>query len=66
MISSGGIVLDLPSVPVKAVRGDSPQALRYFNHFDQVNHLVGASEADANMGFMAWLMALCGVWATTT
>ena len=33
----------------------------YFTRFDQVNQLVGASEADPDMGFMARLMALCSL-----
>ena len=45
--------------PVKALREASPQARHHFTRFDQVNQLVGASEAAADMGFMARLMALC-------
>ena len=37
----------------------SPQALHHFTRFDQVDQLVGASEADPDTGFMARLMALC-------
>ena len=47
--------------PVKAIRNASPQALRHFTRFDQVNQLVGASEADPDLGFMARLMALCSL-----
>ena len=32
--------------PVQALREASPQALHHFTRFDQVNQLVGASEAD--------------------
>ena len=39
----------------------SPQAGRGFTRFDQVNQLVGASEADPDLGFMARLMALCSL-----
>ena len=61
-----GLVLigkGLPSLdgPVKAIRNASPQALRHFTRFDQVNQLVGASEADPDLGFMARLMALCSL-----
>ena len=38
-----------------------PQAGRGFTRFDQVNQLVGASEADPDLGFMARLMALCSL-----
>ena len=46
---------------VKELRAASPQALHHFTRFDQVNQLVGASEADPDMGFMARLMALCSL-----
>ena len=39
--------------------GLPPQPHHYFTQADQVNQLVGASEADPEMGFMARLMALC-------
>ena len=45
--------------PMKPLREASPQARRGFTVADQVNQLVGASEAAADMGFMARLMALC-------
>ena len=47
--------------PVKAIRDDSPQARHHFTQADQVNQLVGASEADPDLGFMARLMALCSL-----
>ena len=47
--------------PVKAIREASPQALRHFTRFDQVNQLVSASEADPDRGFMARTMALCSL-----
>ena len=47
--------------PVKAIRDASPQALHHFTRFDQVNQLVGASEADPDLGFMARMMALCSL-----
>ena len=46
---------------VKAIRDTSPQALHHFTRFDQVNQLVGASEADPDLGFMARLMVLCSL-----
>ena len=45
-------VSDLPG-PVQALRKSPPQALHHFTRFDQVNQLVGASEADPDLGFMA-------------
>ena len=45
--------------PVAAIRDASPQALHHFTQADQVNQLVSASEADADLGFMARMMALC-------
>ena len=47
--------------PVKEIREASPQALHHFTRFDQVNQLVGASEADPDLGFMARLLALCSL-----
>ena len=47
--------------PVKAIREASPQALHHYTRFDQVNQLVGASEADSDLGFMARLLALCSL-----
>ena len=47
--------------PVKAIRDVSPQALHHFTRFDQVNALVGASEADSDLGFMARMLALCSL-----
>ena len=47
--------------PVAAIRDASPQALHHFTRFDQVNQLVSASEADADLGFMARTMALCSL-----
>ena len=38
-----------------------PQARHHFTRFDQVNQLVGASEADPDLGFMGRTMALCSL-----
>ena len=46
---------------VKAIRDAPPPAQRGFTQADQVNQLVGASEADPDLGFMARLMALCSL-----
>ena len=50
---------DLPG-PVKALRRDRPPQ-RGFTLADQVNRLVGASEADPDRGFLARTMALCSL-----
>ena len=47
--------------PVKAIRDATPQVRRGFTLADQVNQLVGASEADPERGFMARTMALCSL-----
>ena len=47
--------------PVQAIREASPQALHHFTQTDQVNQLVGASEAETDLGFMARTMALCSL-----
>ena len=39
----------------------TPQARHHFTRFDQIGQLVGASEADADLGFMARMMALCSL-----
>ena len=39
----------------------TPQARHHFTLFDQVDQLVGASEADAELGFMTRLLALCSL-----
>ena len=43
------------------IRDASPQARHHFTQADQVNQLVGASEADPDRGFMARTMALCSL-----
>ena len=43
------------------IHDTSPQARHHFTQADQVNQLVEASEADADLGFMARLMALCSL-----
>ena len=47
--------------PMKSIREASPQALHHFTLSDQVNALVGASEADPDLGFMARMLALCSL-----
>ena len=45
--------------PVETLRQPSPQAVHHFTQADQVGQLVEASEAEAETGFMARLIALC-------
>ena len=49
---------DLPGVQVPARRR---QARHHFTTLDQIDQLVGASEAEPNIGFMARLLALCSL-----
>ena len=46
---------------VKKALQPSPQARYHFTQADQVNQLVGASEADPDLGFMARMMVLCSL-----
>ena len=51
---------------VGTARQSSPDAARaqarhHFTRLDQINQLVGASEADADLGFMGRLLALCSL-----
>ena len=59
LVPIGEALADLPG-PVKALI-PSPPTQRRFTRADQVNQLVGASEADPDLGFMARLMALCSL-----
>ena len=59
LVPIGEVVADLDG-PVKAII-PSPPARRGFTVADQVNQLVGASEAEADLGFMARMMALCSL-----
>ena len=60
LIPIGEALADLDG-PVAAIREASPQAVHHFTQADQVNLLVGASEADPNLGFMARMMVLCSL-----
>ena len=60
LVPIGEVFSDLDG-PVKELREASPQAVHHFTQADQVNQLVGASEADPDLGFMARLMALCSL-----
>ena len=60
LVPIGEVIADL-SGPVAAIREATPQARHHFTRADQVNQLVSASEADADLGFMARMMALCSL-----
>ena len=61
LVPIGEVVSGLDDGLVAAIRDASPQARHHFTLADQVNQLVGASEADADLGFMARMMALCSL-----
>ena len=52
---------ELPSGRVLSHGGATPQARHHFTTLHQVNQLIEASEADADLGFMARLLALCSL-----
>ena len=60
LVPIGEALADLGG-PIQALRETPPPARRGFTLADQVNQLVGASEADPDRGFMARTMALCSL-----
>ena len=61
LVPIGEVVASLDDGLVPAIRKTPPPTRRVFTQADQVNLLVGASEADADLGFMARTMALCSL-----
>ena len=61
LVPIGEVVSGLDDALVPAIPSASPQARHHFTRFDQVNQLVGASEADPDLGFMGRTMALCSL-----
>ena len=57
----GDISSDLDDGPLRKALQPPPQALHHFTRFDQVDQLATAHEADADLGFMVRLMALCSL-----
>ena len=51
--------VELPGGRALTRRAAAPVAQRHFTRLDQVTQLVGASEADADLGFIARMLALC-------
>ena len=60
LVPIGEVIADLPG-SVQALRKTPPPARRSFTLADQVNQLVGASEADPDLGFMARMLVLCSL-----
>ena len=60
LVPIGDALADLDG-PVKELREISLQAMHHYTCFDQVNQLIEAREADADLGFMARLLALCSL-----
>ena len=61
LVPIGEVVSGLDDVLVPTLRETPPQARHSFTVADQVNQLVGASEADPDRGFMARLLTLCSL-----
>ena len=59
LVPVGAVIADLPG-PVQALIPSRPTQ-RHYTRFDQVNQLVGASEADPERGFMARTMVPCSL-----
>ena len=57
----GDVVAGVELSDGRALTPATPQALHHFTRLDQINQLVAASEADADLGFMARLLALCSL-----
>ena len=53
--------LSLPGSRALTPHAATPQARHHFTTLHQVNQLIEASEADADLGFMARLLALCSL-----
>ena len=53
--------LSLPGGRALTHRAATPQARHHFTKLDQVTQLVGARDADPEIGFMARLLALCSL-----
>ena len=61
LVPIGEVVSGLDDVLVPAIPSASPHARHSFTVADQVDQLVKASEADADLGFVARMMALCSL-----
>ena len=57
----GDVVAGVELPDGRALTPAAPQARHHFTTLRQVNELIEASEADADLGFMARLLALCSL-----
>ena len=57
----GNVVAGVELPDGRALTPAAPQARHHFTTLHQVNQLIEASEADADLGFMARLLALCSL-----
>ena len=57
----GDVVVGVKLPDGRALTPATPQALHHFTRLDQIDQLVDASETDADLGFMARLLALCSL-----
>ena len=57
----GDVVAGVELPDGRALTPSAPQARHHFTRLDQIDQLVEASEADAELGFMARLLALCSL-----
>ena len=60
LVPIGEVIDDLDG-PEPVISAASPQARHHFTQADQVDLLVGAQEADPDLGFMARLLTLCSL-----
>ena len=56
--------VELPGGRTLTHRADAPPVRRHFTRLDQVAQLVGVSEADPELGYIAWLLALSSLLHT--
>ena len=57
----GDVVAGVELPDGRALTPAAPRARHHFTRLDQIDQLVDASEADADLGFMARLLALCSL-----
>ena len=57
----GDVVAGVELPDGRALTPAAPRARHHFTRLDQIDQLVDASEADADLGFMARMMMLCSV-----
>ena len=60
-VTLGDVVAGVELPDGRTLTPAAPGARHHFTRFDQIDQLVDASEADADLGFMARLLALCSL-----